>query len=58
VSNIRPAGLSYDLAAFKLAWLIDQAFKRQLTGVALKDDSGTLLLDGDVVSRKAQAPPS
>ncbi|HEY0571366.1 MAG TPA: ethanolamine ammonia-lyase subunit EutC [Enterovirga sp.] len=58
VSNIRPAGLSYDLAVFKLAWLIDQAFKRQLTGVALKDDSGTLLLDGDVVSRKAQAPPS
>jgi ethanolamine ammonia-lyase small subunit len=58
VSNIRPAGLSYDLAAFKLAWLIDQAFQRQLTGVALKDDSGTLLLDGDVVSRKAQAPPS
>ena len=51
VSNIRPAGLSYESAAFKLGWLIDQAFKRQLTGVALKDNSDTLLLDGNPADR-------
>jgi ethanolamine ammonia-lyase small subunit len=26
ISNIRPDGLSYDAAAFKLAWLLEQAF--------------------------------
>jgi ethanolamine ammonia-lyase small subunit len=39
ISNIRVRGLSYQDAAFKLAWLIDQAFKRQMTGVGLKDES-------------------
>lgn len=39
VSNIRQGGLSYDEAAFKLAWLIGESFRRQLTGVNLKDDS-------------------
>jgi ethanolamine ammonia-lyase small subunit len=39
VSNIRVRGLGYQEAAFKLAWLIDQAFKRQMTGVKLKDES-------------------
>lgn len=39
ISNIRARGLSYDEAAFKLTWLIDQAFKRGLTGVALKDEA-------------------
>ena len=39
ISNIRVRGLSYDEAAFKLTWLLQQAFKRQLTGVALKDEA-------------------
>ena len=46
VSNIRPAGLSYDLAAYKLAWLLDQALTRRLTGVTLKDESDDRLIEG------------
>jgi ethanolamine ammonia-lyase small subunit len=38
ISNIRLAGLSYDTALRKLAWLMEQARQRQLTGVQLKDE--------------------
>ena len=41
VSNIHGAGLSYDEAAFKIAWLVREGLKRQVTGVALKDESGS-----------------
>ena len=40
VSNIHGAGLSYDEAAFKIAWLVREGLTRQITGVALKDESG------------------
>jgi ethanolamine ammonia-lyase small subunit len=40
VSNIHSSGLSYDEAAFKIAWLVREALARQTTGVALKDESG------------------
>lgn len=40
VSNIHRAGLSYDEAAIKIAWLIREGMARQTTGVALKDESG------------------
>ena len=40
VSNIHGAGLTCDQAAFKVAWLIREGVKRQITGVALKDESG------------------
>jgi ethanolamine ammonia-lyase small subunit len=40
VSNIHRAGLSYDEAAFKIAWLVREGLARQVTGVALKDESG------------------
>jgi ethanolamine ammonia-lyase small subunit len=45
VSNIRTAGLSPAVAAAKLAWLIQAAIARKLTGVKLKDESGTQLPD-------------
>lgn len=48
ISNIRPDGLSYDAAAFKLAWLLEQAFLRRLTGVRLKDESDNPALHGRV----------
>lgn len=40
VSNIHAAGITADEAAFKIAWLVDAALARQLSGVALKDESG------------------
>jgi ethanolamine ammonia-lyase small subunit len=39
VSNIRAGGLSATEAAFKIHWLLHEAYKRGLTGVALKDES-------------------
>jgi ethanolamine ammonia-lyase small subunit len=40
VSNIHGAGLNYDEAAYKIAWLIREGLARGVTGVALKDESG------------------
>jgi ethanolamine ammonia-lyase small subunit len=40
VSNIHGAGLNSDEAAYKIAWLIRQGLAREVTGVALKDESG------------------
>ena len=40
VSNIHRAGLGYQEAAFKVAWLVREGLARQVTGVALKDESG------------------
>jgi ethanolamine ammonia-lyase small subunit len=39
ISNIHAGGLTPKDAARKLAWLLDHAMARQLTGIALKDDS-------------------
>ncbi|MGR4863674.1 ethanolamine ammonia-lyase subunit EutC [Caulobacter sp. LARHSG274] len=49
VSNIRGEGLSYAAAAFKLAWHAREALRLGLTGVALKDESDTALLEGAIV---------
>jgi len=38
VSNIWPHGLSYEFAAFKLAYLLNQMRTLQISGVNLKDD--------------------
>jgi ethanolamine ammonia-lyase small subunit len=40
ISNVRPAGLGFDAAAFKLSHLLNQARQRQLSGVDLKDETG------------------
>lgn len=52
VSNIRGAGLGYDEAAFRIAWLIREGLAREVTGVALKDESG------EPVPRPIAAPSS
>jgi ethanolamine ammonia-lyase small subunit len=39
VSNIHGAGLGYDEAALRIAWLVREGLARQITGVALKDES-------------------
>lgn len=40
ISNVRPEGLGYDDAARKLHYLVNEARRRGVSGVALKDDSG------------------
>jgi ethanolamine ammonia-lyase small subunit len=43
ISNVRPEGLPYEAAAHKLHYLVRQSLLRQLSGVALKDDSGEMV---------------
>jgi ethanolamine ammonia-lyase small subunit len=57
VSNIRPAGLAPVLAAARLAWLVHEALRLRLTGVALKDDSATPLLSAGADMRAERSPP-
>ncbi|WP_395400721.1 ethanolamine ammonia-lyase subunit EutC [Pseudoduganella sp. UC29_106] len=39
ISNVRPDGLSYEAAAYRLHYLLDQSRKLQLSGVQLKDET-------------------
>jgi ethanolamine ammonia-lyase small subunit len=57
VSNIRGEGLSYDAAAFKLAWHAREALRLGLTGVGLKDESDTALLEVTPSRSVPAAPP-
>jgi ethanolamine ammonia-lyase small subunit len=40
ISNIHGAGLGYEEAAARIAWLVRAGLARGITGVALKDESG------------------
>ncbi|HTD98272.1 MAG TPA: ethanolamine ammonia-lyase subunit EutC [Mucilaginibacter sp.] len=42
ISNIRPYGLTFKPAAKKLFYLIQEALKRKISGVSLKDNAGLL----------------
>ena len=53
ISNVRPEGLSYSAAAFKLAWLVHEALARAVTGIDLKDDSDLALLKTNAASEIA-----
>jgi ethanolamine ammonia-lyase small subunit len=46
ISNIRPNGIGYADAAFKLAHMLRAMRARRLSGVQLKDDSDRLLIGG------------
>ncbi|MEO8407830.1 MAG: ethanolamine ammonia-lyase light chain EutC, partial [Oxalobacteraceae bacterium] len=39
ISNVRPAGLRYEDAAYKLHYLLSESRQRQLSGVELKDET-------------------
>jgi ethanolamine ammonia-lyase small subunit len=52
VSNIHRAGLGYEEAARKIAWLVREGLARGVTGVALKDESGSAALP------RIMAPPN
>jgi ethanolamine ammonia-lyase small subunit len=45
ISNIRPEGIGYADAAFKLAHMLRAMRERRVSGVALKDDSDRLLIE-------------
>jgi ethanolamine ammonia-lyase small subunit len=47
ISNVRPEGLAYDTAAFKLSWLMREALQRGMSGIALKDESDHAVLADD-----------
>ncbi len=44
ISNVRPGGLALEDAAYRAAWIIGKARRLRLTGVALKEDAGTISL--------------
>lgn len=57
ISNVRPAGLPCDEAAAKLHYLMGEARRRSLSGVALKDESpAQAVVSGGATSRHFLLP--
>ena len=52
ISNIRPDGIGYQDASFKLAHLLRAMRGGRMSGVQLKDDSDRLLLDRPTTARR------
>lgn len=48
ISNVRLEGLSYQMAAHRLGYLMHEAYRRQLSGVNLKDEAQVVAVEGDV----------
>ena len=45
ISNVRPQGLNYVAAAKKMMWLVKEAMRLQISGVALKDESDAVQIE-------------
>lgn len=52
ISNIRPEGIGYADAAFKLLYMLRQMRARRISGLALKDDSDRLRIGGNDMSQR------
>ena len=47
ISNVRPEGQSFPIAAHRLLFLLTEARRRQLSGVDLKDEADMAALQND-----------